>query len=241
MTLEGKIRKKLYCRYCNKKTNHGYLLKHREYSTGHEEWGVAFEDQYFITQCLGCDTIAFLREYGDEDMVLVDDYGQLETYTDLYVYPEEPVKTPDIREMLHPVREFRNAPELIEMLYSQVVSSYNSRHYLLCAVGLRMIIEGVCKELGVTEGFLFDKQGQMKLDKQGTVIIRNNLEGKINGLQANGIIVQNHAAILHQIRELGNVSAHELEVPKKSTIRVGIEIIENMLHNIFDLENFKIK
>jgi hypothetical protein len=236
MNLQGKIQEKLYCKNCKRRTNHGYILKHEE--SGRED--IQWMETHYITKCLGCDTVAFLREYGDESMQHYNDYGETENYTDIFVYPEEPIKVLDLREKLHDVKEFSNAPELIEMLYSQVVSSFNLKHYLLCAVGLRMIVEGVCKELKVSEGFLLNEQGIRKLDKQGNELVRTNLEGKINGLQANEIIVKKQADILHQIRELGNVSAHELEVPKRSTIKLGIEIIENMLHNIFDLEKYQL-
>lgn len=103
-----------------------------------------------------------------------------------------------------------------------------------------MIVEAVCNELGVTEGFLLDEEGKMKTDKNGEELLRCNLEGKINGLQTKKVITPKQAETLQQIRHLGNVSAHELEVPKKSTIKLGLDIIENMLLNIFDLDKFKL-
>ncbi|WP_420542192.1 DUF4145 domain-containing protein [Sporosarcina ureae] len=70
----------------------------------------------------------------------------------------------------------------------------------------------------------------------------NNLsyEGKINGLQTYGVIVWKQAGTLHQIRHPGNVLAHELQVPRRNTIRNGLVIIENWITNIFELDNIKL-
>jgi hypothetical protein len=54
------------------------------------------------------------------------------------------------------------------------------------------------------------------------------------------IIVQKQADILHQIRDLGNQSVHELVEPQRKTIRLGLEIIEGALHNIYELDKYNI-
>ena len=238
MSIENTIDGKLYCQSCKQKTNHGYILKHEINQLTEGEWDFQWEAKYYITQCLGCDSIAFLRVYGDEDMLEQDWEGNFVHYTEKQIYPEEPTKSFLKNEVIHTVKDFEKAPESIVELYNQVVSSVNSRHYLLCAVGLRMIVEAICKETEVVEGFVRDEEGKKIVKKKGNEAIRNNLEGKINGLQTAGIIVEKQAETLHQIRHLGNVSAHELEVPKRGTIRKGIEIIENMITNIFELEKY---
>ncbi|GEN83643.1 hypothetical protein SLU01_19550 [Sporosarcina luteola] len=237
---DKKIGQKLYCRMCKQETNHKYIYKHSRSNLDFGEWDYQWFEDYFITQCLGCDTNAFLREYGAEDMQEMDEFEQLVNYTKKYVYPEKPIAPSVKNELLHPAKDFENAPESIAELYKQLVSTLNSRHYLLCAVGLRMIVEAVCKETGVTEGIIYDDLGEKRYDKHGDELIRSNLEGKINGLQTKGFIVEKQAKTLHQIRHLGNVSAHELEIPKRSTIIDGIEIIENMIINIFELDKYQL-
>ncbi|KAA0958275.1 DUF4145 domain-containing protein [Planococcus sp. ANT_H30] len=237
--MEGNIEKKIYCASCNKRTNHGYILKHVDSSE--HPFDIQWIESFFITQCLGCDTKGFLREYGDEQMFDYDEYGDMVRVTDYYVYPEEPKNEKGEKVPIRDVKTFTHVPELIEILYVQVVSSFNSSHYLLCAVGLRMIVEGVCKELNVSNGFLLNEDGTKKVNKSGKEIESGSLEGKINGLKDKEIIVQNQAKILQQIRLLGNVSAHELKIPRKKTIGSGIDIIENILHNIFDLDKYDLK
>ncbi|MBK3495329.1 DUF4145 domain-containing protein [Viridibacillus sp. YIM B01967] len=237
MAIQEKIDEKIYCKACEQKTNHGYLIKH---SVDGDDEEFQFEEHFYIIQCLGCDTIAFLREYGDETMLDYDEDGDWVYYTEKSVYPEEPAKLSEYKEIRREIKEFEKVPSLINDLYNQVVSSYNSRHYLLCAVGLRMIVEGVCKELDVKEGFTLNEHGEKVRDKQGNETTRANLEGKINGLQTAGVITNKQSEILHQIRLFGNITAHELKVPRRTAVKSGLEIIENVLHNIFDLEKYSL-
>lgn len=232
------IEEKLYCYNCKRKTNHCYLQKEEERDIEDFFWSQTF----YITKCLGCDNIAFLKEYSDESMKEYNPQNnQYEQYADRTVYPEEPLSLPDKRESDMEIRDFTSVPELIDMLYSQVVASFNLRHYLLCAIGLRMILEAICKELELTEGNLYDlHSGARRINSDGASISRATLEGKINSLYETGVIVWKQTLILHQIRDLGNATAHELEVPKRSTIRSGIEVIENVLHHIFELDKIQL-
>lgn len=238
MSLTSTIPEKLYCSVCKRKTNHRYLQKDEE--RGYED--LQWEENFYITRCLGCDTRAFLKEYSDETMYDYDHYtNQMVVAYERTVYPEEPINFAEKTEQLLEIRTFTNVPEFIEMLYSQVVFSYNMKHYLLCAVGLRMIVEAICKELNVEKGKLYILENcSTKINPDGTFIFRKNLEGKINALYDLGVLVWKQTIILHQIRDLGNISAHELVVPKRSTIRSGILVIENILHNIFELDGFQI-
>ena len=137
-------------------------------------------------------------------------------------------------------RDFSNVPEFLANLYSQVLDAYNSESYLLSAVGLRSIIEGICKDLNVTDGYCFDESGEIKLLKDGNQLRLTNLYGKINGLVEKGLIVAKQATVLHQVRELGNYAVHEIESPTRKALYLGVEIIENILYTLYDLEKYNI-
>lgn len=92
MDIKGEIDVKIYCSKCKQSTNHGYIEKHEINSSQFPDLDFGFSDCYYISKCLGCDNIAFFREYGDEDMIEGDRYGRPVMYTHKYVYPEEPVK-----------------------------------------------------------------------------------------------------------------------------------------------------
>lgn len=231
-----KFHEKLYCQVCKGKTNHGIGFKYTESSYEDFQW----EKDYYVTKCLGCDSIAFATEYGDESMVGRDEFGDYEVYTSVKVYPEEPKNEINQRFDPHILKEFNNTPDLIEMLYIQIVTAYNMKSYLLSAVGLRMMLDGICKDLNIKEGFVLNENGEKEVNNEGEEIRNRKLIGKINGLIEQGVIVQKQAAILHQIRELGNTTVHELEVPKRRTVQFGLDIIENMIHNIYELDKFKL-
>ena len=92
----GNISEKVYCRECNKKTNHSILeqdnsLMHFKISSSDYKYvDIQFEDNYYIVKCNGCDSISFLREYGDEEQWEIDEDGERYWYSTFTVYPEEP-------------------------------------------------------------------------------------------------------------------------------------------------------
>lgn len=235
--VKEKFEHKLYCHTCKRRTNHGVVFEHIEGNDHPDD--LQWEQSYLVTKCLGCDNIAFATEYGDETMASFDAFGDWEHYTDITVYPEEPQKENHSRHKLHLEKDFKNTPELITMLYSQIVSAFNQNSFLLSAVGLRMMLEGICKDLDIIDGYVLNESGE-KVLKDGEEVRSKKLVGKINGLVEQGIIVYKQAEILHQIRELGNTIVHELDIPKRKTILLGLEVIENMIHNIYELERYKI-
>src|ERR1700678_2897089 len=96
-------------------------------------------------------------------------------------------------------KHFVNLPRKLEKLYEEVVSAYNESHYLLCAVGLRSLLEGVCAE------------------KQ---IAGANLEKKIDGMRS--LLPENIVKNLHEFRFMGNKAVHELEAPGKQDLGIAL-------------------
>jgi hypothetical protein len=237
-----KINEKVYCERCKRKTNHGVLHKQTNGYAGPED--LRWEENHYISFCLGCDTVNFVRIYSDESMVVYDPYEEEYNHIeDISVYPSEPinVKNGFIGWNEHQEKQFHNLPELIQMLYIEVIKAYNANLYLLSAIGLRMVVEGICKDLTIIDGPVIDDiTGSNKIDENGKEIRSKKLVGQINGLIERGVIVQAQSRILHEIRVLGNQTAHELTKPKVRTIYAGIEIIESILHIIYELDKYSI-
>jgi hypothetical protein len=235
-----KLAKKVYCSLCKRKTNHGVLKHHREFNDD-PRIDIPYQDDYYISVCLGCDNVNFVNVYHDQNMVTYDPYEEeYENFEDVKVYPPEPVQDIDIFNS-HKEKKFNNLPTIIKVLYKEVVKSYNTNLSLLSAIGLRMIVEGVCKDLGIKNGYIMDEiTGSKKVDENGEEIRSSKLVGQINGMIEKGVIVQSQSRILHQIRELGNQTAHELKRPNDRTLSSGIEIIESILHIIYELDQFNI-
>lgn len=238
------IEEKVYCKKCNRKTNHcvlekdNILLQHTISSNDFKDVDFGFVENFYIVKCNGCDNISFLKEYGDEDQWEYDNHGDRHWYYSYTVYPEEPINTEDF----HQIKKLYKVPKFIKELYKEVVDSYNGKSLILCCVGLRMIIEGICKSQGIDKVGLTNRDGTPKLDNAtGEVKYRFlGLEEKINILLEKGLITQTQSRVLHQIREMGNQTAHEIAKQDRSIIKASLEILENQLFNIYELATIEL-
>lgn len=106
-------------------------------------------------------------------------------------------------------------PEKIKDIYLQTILAFRGRSYLLTGAGFRAVIEAICIE---------------------EKIKGHNLEQKINNLTKNRLITDKEAERLHSIRFLGNDSIHEMEIPKEHKLFIVLDIIENLLKNLYIID-----
>lgn len=238
----NKFWKKVHCRICQNKTNHGIIFKHT-ISEEFDEVGFWWSEDYIIGQCLGCDTLCFIKQYDDTSMHFSTWNEDSNSYEhidadDIKVFPSEPINK--TKEHQYSIVEFQHLPELLNELYKQVVANYVQKHFLLAAAGLRMIIEGICNDLSIESGYLTDDEtGEFKVNNNGDKISSSNLNGKINGLVERGILTTGQTAILHIIRKLGNQTVHKLNNPKPKILLQSLEIIEQTFKNIYEIKKYE--
>jgi len=194
----------LLCNTCAHETRHGLIAKHSfsiPYYIGTErEWDV---DQHWeLFQCLGC------------NQVTVRVTTDLPSKTRKF-YPERVVVD-------HQKKEYQKLPANLDSLYTEVVNAINNNLLLLCAAGLRALLEGLCADKGITEGP--NEHGK----------IAKTLEGRINGLTT--IVPVGIVRNLHGLRFLGNQALHELEVPSKGDLELGLGVIEDIFNVVYDLD-----
>ncbi|HJS09406.1 MAG TPA: DUF4145 domain-containing protein [Pirellulales bacterium] len=108
------------------------------------------------------------------------------------------------------------APRVIQQIYRQSVTAYAGEAYILAGIGLRATIEAVCNHLEISG---------------------NSLERRIDQLFKGGYISNSDKGRLHAIRFLGNDAAHEIKQPKRSDLRVALEIVEHLINSVFILEH----
>lgn len=108
---------------------------------------------------------------------------------------------------------FIKLPVKLKKIYRETLQAFNEELYLLTAVGLRALIEGICS----------DKQIKGK-----------NLEEKINRM--NSLLPQNIVTNLHSFRFIGNDAVHELEPPDASDLRLAIGVSEDLLNFLYELD-----
>jgi hypothetical protein len=112
----------------------------------------------------------------------------------------------------HRLTEFDYIPENLFKTYDEIVNVFNCDHFLLCSIGLRSLLEGICVNLNISG---------------------KTLEDKIEGLKL--LLPEDLVHNLHQFRFMGNEAAHALEVPSQHTLRIAIELIEDILIYFYKL------
>ncbi len=224
---ENKTKDKLIsvqCATCNRATKHRVVVSFDEDGTAYdtdEQWSVDWVDNYQVVQCQGCETISFRHVHWfseDQDPFTGDD-GSTER-----LYPKRSSNS------INP-KGFYNVPSNLRRIYGELVDCFNNDSPTLCAAGLRALVEGVCAQQGVVDGPV-----QIPAKGGGTQTVRkDNLEGRIAGLQEKGLLTQSSAQTLHEHRYLGNSAVHELARPSEAELKLAIEIVEHTLEQLYEL------
>lgn len=232
MTAKGKVEERLtenktkgrkvtvYCPDCQYDREHVVVVSaDMHYSKEFDEdTFISAEDNYQVIKCQ-CGYLSFrhlnwFSEYQDHDSS-----GYTET-----LYPK---REPDSL----PLKRFRHVPHLITEIYEQTMKAYNDGSHILCAAGLRVIVEGICEVTGVKDGPI----SRQKKDGSFEEVRSKRLVGKITGLCEKEILTKKSADMLHEHRFLGNDAVHELAQPKQRELQLAIEIIEHILEQIFEI------
>ena len=200
---------KLFCNRCGGDTNHKVIKSHSQTYWGEDDPDMQIDyakGTWEIIQCAGCDRVSF-QELWHTSEDWVSNEGPVPT---VYRYPEAD------KDQLDDAKSFRQAPYNINRIYKESIQSFNIGNYILCAAGLRIVIEGICEEAMTTEK-------------------PKNLEKKINALHEQGILSKKHAEILHALRFIGNEAVHELTAPSADDLKAAIEIVEHTLENLYGM------
>jgi hypothetical protein len=195
------------CTSCKGKTNHKALYSISERGDN-DEIPLYWIKTYEVIQCLGCNSISFKTEYDDSDNRVVGHNGEeihLDPIIELFPKRISVSGTGNLREIYL-------LPNDIKAIYHETLQALNSSLPILAGVGLRAILESVCK----------DKNAK-----------GNNLYQQIGDLVQQDVLVQSSANILHQIRDLGNDAAHAGKPHKIETLCTAMEIVENLLQNVY--------
>lgn len=196
----------IFCNTCKCETNHVCEGEHhRDYQNYNQSAGVDIVERvgsrYWI--CAGCQsgTLEIYYDINFPEFVGNDEAGENGDY-----YPE--------RNKLHVrAKEFKKLPEPLTKIYQEMLGSFNNDLAVLCGLGVRTLLEGICS------------------DKK---IKGRNLRKKIDNLDS--ILPKNIVANLHSIRFIGNEAAHELSPPNENELRLAIELCEDLLNFIYELD-----
>jgi hypothetical protein len=200
------------CGRCRQSTRHEILsdvdLSGRD--DAGEEFIFGWDDSYQIIQCQGCEFIIFRKTHmNSEDMGYVkgEDGWEPEYLTreELYPNPEETRVSLSDDHLL---------PENLYRIYSETLGALNSGSPVLTGIGIRAIIETVCK------------------DKKAT---GRDLNDRINDLVGQGVLTTEGAEILHKLRVLGNAAAHEVKPHSSTQLGLAFDVVEHLLQGVYIL------
>lgn len=197
------MEEKFFCRVCKGKRNHEELFV-KKTRGGDDDGFFQWIDSYSIIECRGCETVSFLKVYGDSSMIYETENGP-EYYFEKAIFPE-------YLERSHEIDRINYLPDTIKLIYKETISALKSNSYILTAGGLRAIIEAVCNHLKIK---------------------KSNLEERIDLLHNKGYLTLSESKRLHSIRFLGNDALHEMEKPKKDQLYLLLDIVNHLLSNLF--------
>lgn len=218
---KGKI-VSIHCIECKRPTRHLVTVsldKKGSENNKKEGWDIDWNDRYQVIECQGCETVSFRHLSWCSEAQSFDDDGTTER-----VYPlrnQDAIST----------RPFRNVPSNLRRIYTESIECFNNDSPTLCAAGLRALVEGICAHQGIVDGLV-----EAPAKGGGTKTIRrNDLAGRIAGLQEKNLLTSQSAQTLHEHRYLGNSAVHELARPSIDELKLAIEIVEHVLEQIYEL------
>lgn len=197
---KSKELKWLHCNSCNRDTEHT-RVEHYLRRVDFDEAPIWWIDGGSIWVCNGCKEITTeIYSIFSED---IGDHGEPAQKTEYF--PERNIETLK-------VKDYINIPHKLEKTYQEIIGGYNKSFNLLCAIGLRALLEGIYCDKGISGRTLNDK------------------------IENASFIPENIRKNLHGFRFLGNEAAHELIEPSKEDIELAIYIIEDILNIVYDLD-----
>lgn len=197
----------LPCIKCLGKTTHKVMVSvdvRGEETDG--DWSLQWSDDYQIVECGGCKTKSFRNvSSNSDDYFQISDteyeYGELEL---LYPSRLEGRKTLASEDHYLPIK--------VRGIYKETLGALNNNSPVLAGIGLRALIETICKEKNA-EG--------------------NNLYKKIDDLVVKQILTPVGSSILHKIRTLGNDAAHEVKPHSEKQLGLAMDVIEHVLNDVY--------
>jgi hypothetical protein len=206
---------RLFCNSCMRNTRH-VVAQVFEY--------VKDDGQILLwqtVQCGGCGEVSFYGTYvstpnaDERDIIPV-------------VYP------PRIKRA---AKHFANLDARLENIYQETIEAFNNNSFVLCAGGLRTLVEGICADQNIVDGPKRNHtNGEYERDRNtGEIRRKDTLDCKIEGLAERNILTERQAHSLHEHRYLGNMALHELEMPRKETLESAITIVEHILEDLYSI------
>ena len=194
------------CAECGEGKTHVIRASIKEYHADEPHPGMSIEwiDEFQVIQCGGCKRYSFrIAQSNSEDFD--PETGDHPEVVELY---------PSRVKGRAPVNDHRLLPAALQRIYLETLKALNSDQPVLAGIGIRAIVETVCK------------------DQQA---VGKDLQKKIDELVTKHILTRAGADILQKLRVLGNKAAHEVEPHDILQLGFGLDVIDNLVSSIYIL------
>lgn len=195
------------CLRCQVETKHAVLVSVD--IEGHESEGpntMDWRSTHQVIQCRGCETISFRTESThSEDYDLGPDGME---------YRKSEILYPNRSTGRLPRWDWLELPPSIDRIYSETIKAMNNDQPVLAGMGIRALVETICKDKDAPPG---------------------NLEQRVDSLIGLGVLTKEDAAILHKVRTLGNMAAHEVKPHTAEQLGLALNVCEHLLERVYIL------
>jgi hypothetical protein len=197
------------CTKCSGKTSHVILATVKvNGSEGDGHYSFDWNTKHQLIQCLGCKSISY-RSISTNS----EDYDH-ESNGDIFYIESEKLYPHRITGVKGLGDDANYLPPNVRRIYEETLTALSVNAPLLSAIGLRALVETVCKEKNAVGGDLFKK---------------------IDSLVESRVLTPMGATILHKIRTIGNAAAHEVKPHSERQLSLAIDIVEHLLKDVFIL------
>lgn len=201
------------CGSCKRLTKHRVLASVDENgenwfgSNSFQHWS-----EYQVIMCQGCEIIGFRSTSTNSEDWDFDEHDAVVLNETINLYPS--------REGRNSLKDTYLLPTNVQRIYEETIKAMNNSQPVLAGIGIRAIVETVCK------------------DKAS---LGSNLFQQIDGLVDQGVLSPNGASILHKIRTLGNDAVHEVKPHSEQQLGVALDVCEHLLQDVYVLPHHAAK
>lgn len=192
------------CASCQNPTNHKVVSSvdvKDDYGNGEIISWTTFQ----IIQCLGCESYSFRKNYKNTEVVEEAFDGSIELAENIEVYPPRATGRPLLRNA-------RDLPPRVGKIYQETHRALCSEMPILATIGIRALVEAVCKEQNA--------QGR-------------RLEDQIGDLVTQGVLTRREAEVLRRLQVMGNKAAHEVKRHSIEKLGLALDIAEHLLQGVY--------
>jgi hypothetical protein len=198
---------KVSCGGCRSKTWHKVILSVDESGTD-ERGGGEWTAHYQTIQCQGCKALSFRQVGTNPDDFRQVSLGKWEASETETVFPSRTAGR-------IPLRDANVLPDQLRTIYVETIASLNNRQPLLSGIGVRAILETICR----------DRKAEGK-----------DLHQKLRFLVTDGVLTRQGAEILQLLRNLGNNDApQDIVAHSAEELTLAMDVIEHLLQGSYVL------